>query len=242
MPYLTVQGSRFYYEETGPSDGRPLLLLHAALQTGEAMAPLITRMHKEGFRMIAPDMRGHGRTANPGRALSIGLLADDMAALMAELGLERPLLAGYSLGGIVGIELARRGLVSRLVVLAARIRPAPQARVTFDPARIRSRSPVWATWLDKVHGEQNWGELAGELGVLLQDWEGFAPEALAAITCPVLVVQGDRDELVPVSQARELAALVPGALLREVPRAQHPDLLYRPDAMRAVADFLITAS
>lgn len=144
MPFIPVAGTRLFYTESGPATGRPMLLLHAALQTSESMEPLRELLAPLGLRLITVDLRGHGRTANPTRSLSVLQLADDMVALMTHLGLERPLLAGYSLGGIVAIELARRGLADGLVVLASRIRPARRGRETFDPANIRARSPLWA--------------------------------------------------------------------------------------------------
>lgn len=238
MPYAPVSGTRIYYDETGPSGGRPLLLLHASLQTGESMAPLRDLLAPLGFRLIIPDQRGHGRTANPGRTLAIGQLADDMEALMAHLGIERPLLAGFSLGATVGIELARRGRLSGLVVLAGRILTAPRGRKAFDPEDIRRRSPVWVTQLEARHVEIPWDELAVELGNMFEvSWPGFTRSDLASIACPTLVVQGDRDLMVPVEQGRELAATVQQGEFRLAPRAGHPDLLYRQDTLEAVKEF-----
>ncbi len=238
MPYVPVHGTRLFYQLQGSPGGRPLLLLHAALQTSDSMAPLVELLGPHGYRMVIPDQRGHGRSANPGRTLSIPMLADDQVALMEALRVQRPVVIGYSLGGIVGLELARRGLVSALVVLASRYRTATQARQKFDPADIRRRSPLWAKQLAEKHVEVFWEELAVELGAMLSSWPGFPPEELAAISCPALVVQGDRDEMVPIEQARELASIIPGARLHEVPRAKHPELLYRPDAMRVVHQFV----
>lgn len=238
MPYLPVAGTRLYYTESGPANGRPILLLHAALQTAESMNPLRELLAPLGLRLIQVDQRGHGRTANPGRSLTIGQLADDMEALMRHLGLERPLLAGFSLGGIVGIELARRGTLSGLVVLASRIRPALRGRETFAPATIAARSPQWTQELATIHEEVAWEELATELGELLSTWPGFDPADLARIAVPVLVVQGDKDQMVSLKHGQDLAGLVPGGRLHVVPRAGHPELLYRSDAMAAVYDFV----
>lgn len=239
MPYVPVHGTRLYYEETGPSGGRPLLLLHAALQTGESMKPLAELFEPKGFRVVMPDQRGHGRTANPARSLSVRQLADDVEALMAQLGLERPIIAGYSLGGIVGMTLASRGLAGGLVILASRVQPAAKGRKAFAPANIRERSPQWVKQLEERHVEVYWEELATELGLLLEEtWPGFTPEELGAIRCPVLVVQGDKDLMVPVEQAHLIADLVPGAQLQIIPRAGHPELLYRQDALNVVTDFV----
>jgi len=238
MPYLPVAGTRLFYTESGPANARPMLLLHAALQTGESMTPLRDLLAPLGLRLIQVDLRGHGRTANPARTWSIPGMADDIAALAAELDLKAPLLAGYSLGGMLGIELARRGLLSALVVLASRIRPAPRGRESFDPASIRSRSPQWAATLGERHTEVAWEELATGLGEMLATWPGFDPGELGRIAAPTLVVQGEKDQMVSLRQAEALAALVPGARLYVAPSAGHPELLYRADAMAQVYEFV----
>lgn len=233
-----MRGTRFYYEEAGTAGGRPLLLLHASLQTAESMAPLRNLPCLQPFRQVIPDQRGHGRTANPGRTLSIGQMADDMAEVMTHLHLDRPVVAGYSLGGTVGIELAARGLLSGLIVLASRITTAPRGRKAFDPDDIRRRSPQWAQQLTLKHEETPWEELAATLGAVFEEFPGFATERLAAIRCPVLVTQGDKDHMVPLTDARTLAATVPDGELKVVPRSDHPELLYRKDALAGVCDFV----
>jgi len=238
-------GGTLWHTESGPADGRPVLLLHAALQTHESMAPLIEALSPLGLRLIAVDLPGHGRSvlpghggpAHPGR-LTIGGMAAAVADLIDRLDLGRPLVAGYSLGGMVGIELALRGRISGLVVLASRIRPAADARATFAPAAIRLRSPLWARQLDEKHTATRWEALATALGEELATWPGFDPSALSSLTVPVLVVQGDRDQMVPPEQGQELARLAPQGQFHLVPRAGHPELLYRPDALAAVKRFL----
>jgi pimeloyl-ACP methyl ester carboxylesterase len=237
MPFVPANGTRIFYEETGTPGGRPLLLLHAALQTGESMEPLRKRPELQGFRIVAPDLRGHGQTANPSRTLSIAQLANDMETFIGHLGLDRPLMVGYSLGGITAIELGRCGRLSGLAVLASRIHTAPRGRKAFDPEDIRRRSPRWAVQLAQKHVETPWEQLATELGDLFETWPGFTSAELRAVACPTLVVQGDRDHMVPLEEGQELAATVPGAHFRLVPRAAHPELLYRHEALSAVVEF-----
>lgn len=242
MPYLAVEGAALYYEEWGPPAGRPLLLLHAALQTLESMEPLRKLAEPLGYRMAALDQRGHGRSVNHSNRFGIDLLADDAAALMEHLGFVQPDVVGFSLGGTVAVELARRGLVSKLVVMASRIQPSPDGGRAFAPESIQARMPLWVPQLEERHVTTPWRELARSVGLLLTTWPGFSPADLAGIGCPTLVVQGEKDQMVPLAQAEELVAAVPGARLQVVPHAGHPDLLYREVAMRAVAEFLGSAS
>lgn len=239
MAFVPVGGTRIYYEETGSPGGRPLLLLHASLQTAESMAPVRRLLAHLALRVVTVDQRGHGRSANPGGGFTLKRLADDMEELTQRLALTRPIVIGYSLGGTVGIELARRGLASGLVVLASRaLPPGPGRREAFDPENIRQRSPQWARDLAQKHVETPWEDLANQIGELFEGWPGFGAEALASISCPVLVVQGDRDLMVPLADGEEIASRVSGARLVVAPRAGHPELLYRADAMKAVQEFV----
>ncbi|WP_374712429.1 alpha/beta fold hydrolase [Symbiobacterium terraclitae] len=242
MPLIAApNGGTLLYAESGPAAARPVLLLHAALQTHESMAPLVEVLEPLGVRLVRPDLPGHGRSELPGgglKALSIGGMADAVETLIDRLGLGAPLVVGYSLGGIVGIELGLRGRAAGLAVLASRIRPAAGARATFAPESIRQRSPLWARQLAEKHVATPWESLAAALGELLATWPGFDSAALAALPVPLLVVQGDRDQMVPLEQGQELARLAPGGSFRLVPRAGHPELLYRDETRVAVKDFI----
>lgn len=243
MPLIsTPDGGSLYYAESGPAAARPVLLLHAALQTHESMAPMAEVLAPLGARLVRPDLPGHGRSEPSGHApfprFTIGGMADAVTALVDRLGLGAPLVVGYSLGGIVGIELALRGRASGLAVLASRIRPAGDARATFAPEAIRRRSPLWAKQLAEKHVATPWESLSTALGELLATWPGFASAALAALPVPVLVVQGDRDQMVPLAQGQELAQLAPQGRFQLVPRSGHPELLYREETRVAVKDFI----
>lgn len=237
MPELWVAGTRLYYEEAGPVGGRPALLLHAALQTADSMRPLRQILEPEGFRFALPDLRGYGRSANPSGRFSLPQLADDAEALMRRVAFQRPVVIGYSLGGMVALELARRGLATALVVMASRVQPAPLAGA-FDPANIARRSPGWVQQLAAKHRGMAWQNLARAVGAFLSSWPGYSHAELAAIRCPTLVVQGDRDSMVPLQQGQAVAEAIPDAQLRVIPRAGHSELLYRQDALQSVADFL----
>src|SRR4051812_42472429 len=94
--YADVNGLHMYYETHG--EGRPLVLLHGGLMSGELFAPILPTL-TAGHQVIVPDLQGHGRTADIDRPLDMRLMADDMAALIDHLGLDRPDIVGYSLGG-----------------------------------------------------------------------------------------------------------------------------------------------
>jgi pimeloyl-ACP methyl ester carboxylesterase len=93
--YAEVNGLNLYYETHGA--GRPMILLHGGLGSGEMFGPILPAL-AERHQVIAVDLQGHGRTADIDRPIDVRLMADDIAALITYLGLDRPDVVGYSLG------------------------------------------------------------------------------------------------------------------------------------------------
>ena len=120
--YAEVNGLNLYYETHGA--GQPLILLHGGLMSGETFGPVLPLL-AERHQVIAVDLQGHGRTADIDRPIDVRLMADDIAALIDNLGLDRPDLVGYSLGGGVALHTAAKypARVGRLVAASANIRP-----------------------------------------------------------------------------------------------------------------------
>src|SRR5256712_8036224 len=92
--YAEVNGLKLYYETHGT--GRPLILLHGGLGSGEMFGPILPTL-SERHRVITVDLQGHGRTADIDRPIDIPLIAHDIAALIDHLGVEKPDPVGYSL-------------------------------------------------------------------------------------------------------------------------------------------------
>src|SRR5947199_2821148 len=99
--YAEVNGINLYFETHGA--GRPLILLHGGLGSGEMFGPILPALAAR-HRVVAVDLQGHGRTADVDRPLDVRLMADDIAALIAHLGLDRPAVVGFSLGGGVAFR------------------------------------------------------------------------------------------------------------------------------------------
>src|SRR3989440_1681209 len=148
--YAKVNGLNLYYETHGA--GRPLILLHGGLMSGETFGPVLPAL-AERHRVILPDLQGHGRTADIDRPIDLRLMADDIAALIDHLGLDRPDLVGYSLGGGVALHTAARypDKVGRLVSAAANIRRdaiypemlAQQEQVGAAAAEFMTQTPMY---------------------------------------------------------------------------------------------------
>src|SRR5438128_10223653 len=94
--YAEVNGINLYYETHGA--GRPLILLHGGLGSGEMFGPVLPVL-AERHQVIAVDLQGHGRTADIDRPIDVRLMAGDIAAFIEHLDLASPAVVGYSLGG-----------------------------------------------------------------------------------------------------------------------------------------------
>src|SRR5688572_993455 len=134
--YAEVNGINLYYETHGA--GRPMILLHGGLMSGEMFGPILPSL-AERHQVIVVDLQGHGRTADIDRPIDIRLMADDIAALIDHLGLEKPDVVGYSLGGGVALFTAMKypEKVGKLISASVYLRPD-----AVDPALIAMQAQV----------------------------------------------------------------------------------------------------
>lgn len=106
MPTVAANGVELYYETSG--EGPPVLVLHGAGMDGRPWAEL-ARPLADDYRLVVPDLRGHGRTGGSDReTYTVALFADDVRALADALGLDAPAVVGHSMGGFVALVYAAR--------------------------------------------------------------------------------------------------------------------------------------
>ena len=232
---LEINGAALYYEERG--EGAPLILVHGGLSSSAQWEPVVPEL-ATGFRVITPDSRGHGRSSNPAGELSYASIADDIAELIAALGLERPVVGGWSDGGQVTLELGARhpGMSSALIVGAAYpefdaggLREAHRALLGADEsgvpdaAHLDAQLGEFAEEIKALHpgGAERWRRLVHETAPMWLDYQGLGPDELQTIEAPVLVLAGDRDELIPLDLSVSLFRELPNAELAICPRLSH---------------------
>ncbi len=98
--YAIVDDARIYYEEIGNKEGPVLLLLHGGMNTMEVFNRLVTQLPEDfGFRVIAIDSRGHGKSTLGNKPLSYQLLQKEVEQVLAHLGIAELSILGYSNGG-----------------------------------------------------------------------------------------------------------------------------------------------
>lgn len=130
------------HEQAG--SGPPLVLLHGFTDCAESYRLLLP--HLAGRHLVIPDLRGHGRSFR-GPILSIDTLAGDIEALVAALGLDRPVVVGHSMGALVAVAVAlrKRVDVSALVTISGSLRPASPALQTLSATFAALPVPLPAT-------------------------------------------------------------------------------------------------
>jgi pimeloyl-ACP methyl ester carboxylesterase len=215
--YANVNGINLYYETHG--SGRPLVLLHGGLGSGEMFGPILPTL-AAGHQVIAVDLQGHGRTADIDRPIDVRLMADDIAALIDHLGLDKPDVLGYSLGGGVAFFTASKypDKVGRLVMVSAHVRRdaipaemlAQQNQVSSAAIEFMKDTPMYELYQRVAPRPQDFGGLLDKIGQSMSKDFDFSDE-VRALKVPTLIVAGDAD-MAPPSHYVEVFKLLDGGL------------------------------
>lgn len=213
--YADVNGIRLYYEIHGK--GKPLILLHGGLGAIEMFGPNLPAL-AQGRRVIAVDLQGHGRTADIDRPLSHQLIADDIAALIRHLGLERCDVMGWSFGGGIGLQMAIRHpeVVDRLIVVSIPFRRdgfypdilTQQAQVNAAAAEGMKQTPMYEMYARLAPRPEDFPTLLEKLGEFMKKEYDYSKD-IAGIKAKTLIVAGDAD-IFPPAHAVEMFGLLGG--------------------------------
>ena len=215
--HAAVNGITLYYETHGA--GRPLILLHGGLGSGEMFGPILPTL-AANHQVIAVDLQGHGRTADIDRPLDVRLMAGDIAALIAHLGLERPDLVGYSLGGGVALFTAVRypDKVGKLVMASTNIRTdaidaemrRQQGQVSAAAAEFMRETPMYQLYQRVAPRPGDFGRLLDKIGASMGESFDFSAE-VRGLRVPTLIACADAD-MAPPRHYVEVFGLLDGGL------------------------------
>jgi len=221
---ININGLQLFYRDSG--SGPPLLLLHGFTGSGDDWRHAFP-MPLAGYRLIAPDLRGHGRSTNPSGSFTFREVAQDIFALLDQLGVDRVKAIGMSAGANTLLHMATQqpARVEAMVHVSGTPRLPNQARAIMRTMTEDGRSA--AEW-DEMRGRHHHGDdqiralwrHARELAESYDDMN-FTTETLPSITARTLIVHGDRDPFYPVELAVELYRGIPGAALWVVPGGGH---------------------
>ena len=261
-----ANGIDIHYLDHG--EGQPLVLLHGGVVSTNPIwtgAPIAYASHMdtlaEHFRVIAPDTRGCGRTVHDGGPISFDVLADDVAALIDALGLERPLIAGFSEGAITATILgirqpdAVRAIVNHAgfdafdpgaptIAMMRQILGGSPTATAPDPdaaARGFEASEQMRPMFELMKRDQDSGQGGGHWREYLRlSWDrttqppGYTHSDLSRIAVPTLILTGDRDNFCTVEQAVSAYRQLPDGELAILPGHGH---YIPPTAVQTTVEF-----
>jgi 3-oxoadipate enol-lactonase len=259
MPSRTVNGTTIYYEESG--QGLPLVLLHGF--------PLDLRVwsHQRSelsdrFRVITPDLRGFGKSASIA-PFTMEALADDVYALLHDLGALPCVIGGLSMGGYVALEFVRKhpSSVRGLLLIDTRAEgDSPEGKAGRDKmielVRSKGTIAVAEQMMPKMlapHEEQNRPSVVRELREIMNACPPLTIEhalmamrdrrdhrgSLPSIAAPTLILVGEMDAITPPMAAEAMHEAIAGSQLAVIPGAGHMSPMEQPELVnRAIAQFL----
>jgi pimeloyl-ACP methyl ester carboxylesterase len=252
-----VNGIELAYQLFGT--GSPLVLLHGGFGSVEMFGPNVEPL-AAGRNVIGVDLQSHGRSPAADRPMRFETMADDIAALISELKLERAAIMGFSLGGAVGLRTAIQHpeLVERLVLVSTVFKRSgwhPEMTTGMDAmgpevAEPLKQSPMYEAYAQIAPRKEDWPVLVSQLTAALKidyDWSA----EVVSLPMPVMIVIGDADGL-PPSHAVEFFGLLGGGKrdanwdrsgmthhrLAILPGLTHYDINLSPTLAQTVVPFL----
>jgi pimeloyl-ACP methyl ester carboxylesterase len=238
-----INGVRIWYAEWSASNkGVPVLLLHGGALNSNYFGQLVPTLVNHGYRVIAMDSRGQGRSARAEGPVTYHMMATDVLKLLDLLHVRQVSLVGWSDGGIIGLDLAinhperlRRlfafGANADLSGLKEHAEEAPVVVAFFARAKeeYRQLSPT----------PNDWDSFQATMNKMWQTLPDFTPEQLRSIRVSTTIADGEHDEIIKPQHTRYLAATIPNARLVILPNVSHFAILQDPGAFGAVVlDFL----
>jgi pimeloyl-ACP methyl ester carboxylesterase len=249
MPHIHRAGVKVYYESLGR--GTPLVFLHPIATNHYAWAHQLFAF-APSHRVIVMDHRGHGLSDKPATGYGIPEMAADLVAILDDAGIEKAVLVGNSIGGMIAMQAnldAPDRVLANLILSSgtnlAASRPPGSRPPSFDNFEAamdgmfggaisertrRERPEVWSFFQGVSRVEENFSRAvflacAQDPGGVFH-WNITA--RLGDIRAPTLVIAGDEDRTLPAEMTRRLADGIPGARFKLVPEVGHFYQLERP--------------
>jgi pimeloyl-ACP methyl ester carboxylesterase len=219
-----INDMEMYYETTG--EGPPLVLLHGFMRSGRAFDPFITEFSKQ-YRLIVPDLRGHGGSTNPSGRFTMRQSAQDIFALLDHLGIETFKPVGISAGAETLLHMATEqpDRVEAMILVGSGVYYPAACRESLGQIKPETYSEAGWALLRRTHrhGEEQIKMLFEQLAGFADSYDdvAFTPPQLSTITARTMLIQGDRDYCFPISMIADVYASIPDAYLWVIPRGGH---------------------
>jgi pimeloyl-ACP methyl ester carboxylesterase len=244
---VTINGMQMYYEVSGR--GEPLIVLHGAYMNIPTMGAIIPKL-AETHRVYTLEFQGHGRTTDIDRPITYANLADDVAAFMDAVGMKKADVFGYSVGAIVGLQLAIRH-PSRVNKLAAASvaydvegwQPEFKAVIPQLNVDMMLKTPFAEDYKKLAANPEGFPELARKLIALEKEPMAWAND-VKALKLPVLIITSDADvatlehsvamfRLLGGGAMGDMGKPLSSARLAVLPATSHTAVITQPDLLHA---------
>ena len=219
--YVDVNGLKMYYEIHGT--GQPLVLLHGAFSAIGTSFGMVLPGLAEGRQVIAFELQGHGRTADIDRPLSIEQMADDVAAALQQLGIEKADFFGYSNGAGVALHVAIRypEIVRKLVLASyaytlSGIHPGLMDGLGEMKPEMMYGSPWHEEYMRIAPRPEDFDRLFAKKSEMDKGIKDIPAETIRSLKAPTLIIIGDSDLVRPES-AVEMFRLLGGGVFGDMP-------------------------
>lgn len=197
-------------------DGPPVILLHGALGSGDDWSNQVPSLIEAGFRVILIDNRGRGRSSAGGLPLSYELMAQEVVAVMDELGIESAAIAGWSDGAIIALVIALNApdRIDSVFAYAGNMDlGGVNASWTQTSALDHSFKNAMADYQRLSETPDEAEEMLGRMNALMTSQPNYSADEIAQIFRPAAIVHGEFDEFIRLEHAEYLAATIPDAML-----------------------------
>ena len=226
---IEIEGAQIHVEIKGLHSGPPLVFLHGGLGSIADFQHLLPLL-QDRFRLICIDSRGQGCSTMGHAPLTYERMAQDVRAVLRHLNVGPATLVGHSDGGIIALRLAAAHApeVSGVVTIGAHWQLAENDPIRALLGEVTPES--WQSMYPQSHAEYCAHNPEPDVQRITRDvahlWlstgpDGYPGETVREITCPLLIIRGDEDDMVSRQNAFELAERVAGAQLLNLPFCGH---------------------
>jgi len=240
MNSIAINGINLAYNRRGK--GTPLMLVHGFPLDSTSWNETVPLLENT-FDVIQPDLRGFGKSTTVETQYTVSDMADDLVGLLDHLGIEKTALAGHSMGGYIALALAKKypqrvsalGLISSQAAADSAERKEGRYKTAADVAEkgvgvvVESMTPKLSAdtrvqaFVHDLMGQQSKPAMIGALKAMAEREDYFS--FLSQATCPIVLVHGSADALIPIDRAKEIKAAVPSARFVELQGAGHMPMM-----------------
>lgn len=244
---IEIDGMRIHYEESGPEDGAPVLLMHGWGCDHTTVRSIAVAVPST-MRVVNVDLPGHGKSTEPPSPWGVEQFTWLMEKFVASLNLNKPVLIGHSFGGRIAILMSSRNDVGKVVLVdAAGIKPRRSLKYYWKVYSFKTVKNILLFLFGNDTGGKMVEKWRGKKGSA--DYRNSSPmmravmsrcvnedlkHVMPAIKSPTLLIWGEEDTATPISDSKTMERLIPDAGLVAFPGCGHYSFLDNPFGFKAV--------